>query len=220
MKKKTIIVTAILCVACLCIGASAASIIQDIKAQLRPDFTVYVDGEKQVFRDVNGNVVDPILYEGTTYLPLRAIGQLMGKTVYWYEDEKKIELKETTVTDADVIVHDDAQKNTQKQEEKQGEKQEKAAEKEQKKEEKLVEKPKEKTVEEAADFIGEEKAKAIALEKAGFSESEVRMERVKLDRENGQIVYEVEFNKDRVEYSAEISAADGTIVSWDVDYDD
>ena len=41
-----------------------------------------------------------------------------------------------------------------------------------------------------------------------------------LDYDDGRKVYEIEFRKDRTEYSAEILATDGTIVSWDVDYDD
>lgn len=66
-------------------------------------------------------------------------------------------------------------------------------------------------------LIGEEKAKEIALEKAGLTADEVSFDRVELDRENGGLRYEVEFKKELTEYSAEISAIDGTIVSWEVE---
>ena len=106
MKKRVIIITAVLCVASIAIGAVATGIIREIKAEVRPDFTIIIDGEKQAFKNVNGEAVEPILYNGTTYLPIRAVGELMNKKVYWYEDEKIIEFRdsETTVTDADVVV--------------------------------------------------------------------------------------------------------------------
>ncbi len=68
-------------------------------------------------------------------------------------------------------------------------------------------------------FIGEEKAKNIALEKAGVKAEGVVFEKVELDRDDGIWQYEVEFKKDRTEYDADIKADDGTILSWDVDND-
>ena len=56
---------------------------QSITASLRYDFTIVVDGVERTFTDVNGNTVYPLLYNGSTYLPLWAIGNLMGKTVVW-----------------------------------------------------------------------------------------------------------------------------------------
>ena len=65
-------------------------------------------------------------------------------------------------------------------------------------------------------LIGEEQAKAIALEKAGLPSSDgVRFDRVELDRDNGIWKYEVEFKKGFIEYDAEISATDGKIISWE-----
>ena len=110
MKKRTaVFITSIVFVIGLVAGVTALGLIQEIKAQLRPDFTINIDGVTREFKNVNGEVVYPILYEGTTYLPVRAIGELMGKTVNWYEDEKRIELKDekSTVTDADVIIYND-----------------------------------------------------------------------------------------------------------------
>ncbi len=68
-------------------------------------------------------------------------------------------------------------------------------------------------------FIGEEKAKSVALEKAGLSADAVTFDKVELDRDDGVWQYEVEFRKDRTEYDADIKADDGSILSWDVDND-
>ena len=94
MKRKiTLLTTAVLCVGCIAAGAAANEVIREIKAQLRPDFTIEIDGEVKSFKNAKGETVYPVLYDGTTYLPIRAIGEIMGKTVYWYEDEKRIELE-------------------------------------------------------------------------------------------------------------------------------
>lgn len=67
-----------------------------------------------------------------------------------------------------------------------------------------------------------ESAKATALSDAGFSESDVIMKKAKLDREDGQIVYEIEFYNanNRTEYEYVISASTGAIIEKDVDIDD
>ena len=75
---------------------------QDITAEVRPDFTIVVDGTKRTFTEENGDVVYPILYRGTTYLPVRAIGNLMGKTVAWDGTTRTVTLSgDSLVTDAD-----------------------------------------------------------------------------------------------------------------------
>ncbi|MBS6195942.1 MAG: PepSY domain-containing protein [Clostridiales bacterium] len=75
------------------------------------------------------------------------------------------------------------------------------------------------TAEPSAD-IGEEKAKAIALEKAGFTEDQVEALRVEKDRENGILVYEVEFYKDRIEYTCDVNMETGEIVKFEKDKED
>lgn len=64
-------------------------------------------------------------------------------------------------------------------------------------------------------FIGEDKAKSIALEKAGYSADEVAFDRVELENDDGVWQYEIEFRKDKTEYNADISAKDGKIISWE-----
>lgn len=44
---------------------------------------IIVDGQKLNPTDVNGNKVEPIIYNGTTYLPVRAVANAIGKAVYW-----------------------------------------------------------------------------------------------------------------------------------------
>jgi uncharacterized membrane protein YkoI len=72
----------------------------------------------------------------------------------------------------------------------------------------------------AGQYIGEEKAKSIALSAAGVSETDTRKMKAKLDREHGMMVYEVEFKSGQMEYEYEIDAVSGAILESDVEYDD
>lgn len=82
MTRKTI--TRLLCTAALtasmCGMAGAATA---VTAELSPNLTVQIDGTTRTFYNAQGQEVHPIVYQGTTYLPLRSIGELMNKNVNW-----------------------------------------------------------------------------------------------------------------------------------------
>lgn len=44
---------------------------------------IYIDGGEIVPKDANGNMTEPFIYNGTTYLPVRAISNAFGKDVEW-----------------------------------------------------------------------------------------------------------------------------------------
>jgi len=50
---------------------------------LYKDIKIYVDGNLIIPKDAAGRIVEPFIYEGTTYLPVRAISEALGKTVEW-----------------------------------------------------------------------------------------------------------------------------------------
>ena len=68
--------------------------------------------------------------------------------------------------------------------------------------------------------IGSDKAKSIALNHAGVSESSTYELKVKQDYDDGQLEYEVEFKANGVEYEYTILASDGSILSHESDRDD
>lgn len=45
--------------------------------------TLYYDGVKVEPKDANGKTVEPLLYNGTTYLPVRAVSGLFGEDINW-----------------------------------------------------------------------------------------------------------------------------------------
>lgn len=189
MKKKVGILTAVIaCAVCFAVGVSAAGVVRLIQAELRPDFEIVIDGKTQSFKTADGEVVYPILYDGTTYLPVRAIGEMMGKTVYWYQDEKRIELKDSIVTDADVIVTDGKEASKT-----------------------------DKNTSAVSGSVTLDEAKALALEKASLSENEVTFTEAKREKDDGAEKYEIEFRSGNVKYSAEIDANDGSFISWEVE---
>ncbi len=179
-------------------GVIAADKIKEVSAQIRQDFTVKIDGEEKVFKNASGEVVYPLLHDGTTYLPVRAIGEIMGKKVYWYEDDKRIELKDekSTVTDADVIVTGESGSSDQKN---------------------VVQKP---VSAEQTQSITKDKAKELALKKAGVAAKDAKFVKVELDRDDGVLYYDIEFEAGSYEYDIEVSADDGSILSFDKEKED
>ncbi len=49
-----------------------------------------VDGVQVTPTDATGNVVDPFVSEGTTYLPVRAVANALGKEVTWEGESKTV----------------------------------------------------------------------------------------------------------------------------------
>lgn len=58
-------------------GALAATGLEPIRAYLNSTLSFKVNGTSAQLTDANGKKVLPITYNGTTYLPVRAVGQLM-----------------------------------------------------------------------------------------------------------------------------------------------
>ena len=162
-------IVAVALVGALAVGTAAATAYQTITASLRPDITVELNGTPQTMKDVNGNEVYAISYNGTTYLPIRAIGEAMGLTVNWDSATQTVDLVGSAAGSTTGV------------------------------------------------YISGDRAKEIALNDAGYTESQVVMVGVELEWDNGRLVYDVEFYVNKTEYDYEIDAAAGTIVEKDQD---
>lgn len=89
MKIKKCVLALIVAVAIMAgftLGAGSANVRQTITATLRPDLNIEVDGAKQSLKDAAGNPVYPIVYNNSTYVPFRAVGDLLGVEVGWDQD--------------------------------------------------------------------------------------------------------------------------------------
>ncbi len=51
---------------------------------------IYVDGDKITPKDGNGKIVEPFIYDGTTYLPVRAVSEALDKQVSWDEKSNSV----------------------------------------------------------------------------------------------------------------------------------
>ncbi len=167
-------------------GASA----KDVSVELRDDFTVVVDSTKRTFTDAKGQPVYPMLSAGSTYLPIRAIGELMGKDVSWDSATQTVTLSGSLVTDADTFSGGSTPPATGT------------------------------TTPPAAGngLISMEDAKAKALTHAGLTAGQVTFIQQELEWEDGRQVYDIEFyTSDYKEYDYEIDAVTGEVRSFDYD---
>lgn len=73
-------ISATLLVSCITAFAANTTILYDVIAN---GVKIVVDGQKLNPTDANGNTVEPFIYNGTTYLPVRAVANAFGKAVYW-----------------------------------------------------------------------------------------------------------------------------------------
>lgn len=62
---------------------SAVSVLTNVQIKASTGLNIYVDGKLYEPTDINGNVVEPFLYNGTTYLPARAISKLFNANIEW-----------------------------------------------------------------------------------------------------------------------------------------
>ena len=66
-------------------------------------------------------------------------------------------------------------------------------------------------------YIGEEAAKAAALQHAGLTAEQVRWEKCELDEDDGRFSYELEFTSGQREYECEVEAFTGEIIKFEQD---
>ena len=102
MNRKKLISSLVLTLVLLCgiaIGAGASGTLQEIKAYLDPTITIKMEGEAQTFLDAKGNRVYPITYQGSTYLPVRAVAGLAGFEVNWDQATRTVDLGEAKGVD-------------------------------------------------------------------------------------------------------------------------
>ena len=73
------LITAIL----LCSSAAFAQSIEKTITAVYNNIKIIVNGEEITPTDANGNVVEPFIADGTTYLPVRALANALGQEVFW-----------------------------------------------------------------------------------------------------------------------------------------
>ena len=184
---------AMLLAGALTVGAGAAEV-TSVTVEMRPNVTILVDGVERTFYNVQGQEVHPLYYQGTHYLPVRAIGELMGKEVSWNGATRTITLSGgSLVTDADTFGPSGTGTTTPSN-------------------------PGSSGTGSSGGLISAEEAQAKALAHAGLTSSQVTFVRSHLEWDDGRQVYDVEFyTKDYQEYDYEIDARTGAVLSFDQD---
>lgn len=81
----------------LCCTAFATSSEQQITA-LFQNIKIVLDGETLNPTDATGATVEPFIYNGTTYLPVRALGEAIGKEVSWDSATSTVYLSDPVAT--------------------------------------------------------------------------------------------------------------------------
>lgn len=84
LTKKAIISLIILVAFSVCsLSTMAASGLTEVRAYLNQSIKIVFNGQTQVLKDAKGATVYPITYNGTTYVPLRAVSNIFGEAVEW-----------------------------------------------------------------------------------------------------------------------------------------
>lgn len=83
---------------CACmVGGSTFAVSNVYKKTIQVQYSgikLVVDGVSITPKDANGTVVEPFVYNGTTYLPVRAVGNAIGKQVTWDGNTQTVYLGE------------------------------------------------------------------------------------------------------------------------------
>lgn len=66
----------------------------DIKAIMDSGVKIMYNNEAQKLVDVNGVTKDPIMYNGTTYVPIRSVADILGVSVDWDNENRQVLLQD------------------------------------------------------------------------------------------------------------------------------
>ena len=102
MNKKFKIVSALAIIFALSTVVLASARLVNIKVAY-DNIKVVVDGREVQFGvDSTGKKIEPFIYNGTTYLPIRAVGEALGKQVQWDQNTKTAFLGDGMVNTGEV----------------------------------------------------------------------------------------------------------------------
>lgn len=93
MKKRIIASIAAISVIAGSIAAAAFGVQRTI--DVTGGVSVFMNGKELEMKDVNGNDVDAFVYDGTTYLPARAISEANGNSVAWDGEAGRVDITST-----------------------------------------------------------------------------------------------------------------------------
>ena len=95
MKRKSLaaVIAAILLIGTVT-GVSAVTANRTI--EISEGVSVYMDGKEIQMTDQQGNPVSAFIYDGTTYLPARAISEANGNDVAWDGDAYRVDITSHT----------------------------------------------------------------------------------------------------------------------------
>ncbi len=92
MNKKKKCMAAVIAAALLCAGTALAEPVTKLIEVEYSNIKLNIDGKETVPKDANGNTVEPFTYEGTTYLPVRAVSEALDKEVGWDEESSTVSI--------------------------------------------------------------------------------------------------------------------------------
>lgn len=91
IKKKVFVASLVACgLLSSAITVGAATGIQKIQAALNHNITFELDGSSWTPRDPDGKKLSALVYDGSTYVPLRAVSEALGAEVNWNGSAQKI----------------------------------------------------------------------------------------------------------------------------------
>lgn len=84
MKKRSFVAGMLTMLLLMTLVVPAAATVGKVTKELEyRDISVTLDGKKLDLKDAKGNPVEPFMFEGTNYLPVRALAESLGLKVSW-----------------------------------------------------------------------------------------------------------------------------------------
>lgn len=88
------------------IGVNAATINEKVSAILSKDVSVTLNDTKIPLKDGAGDAVYPLVYNGSTYLPVRSVAELTGMSIDWNPTSRTVALRGAASTTTPVVSED------------------------------------------------------------------------------------------------------------------